>query len=98
MKIIEGRGKLYRADQYICDTRYYLTWKDLPAGVDAFTGRQTVDTMADAEGSLEPDERVFDVGEELQLELDNGARIAVTVTEGDSSDPLSAILVQVSGK
>lgn len=98
MKTIEGRGKLYRAGEHVCDTRYYLTWEDQPVSVDAFTGRQTTEGLMSAEGSLEPDERVFDAGEVLDLELDNGARLVVTITEGDSSDPLAAVLVQVLGK
>ena len=98
MKTIEGSGKLYKGGNYVCATKYYLTWEDAPANVSTFTGRQLVEGLTSAAGSLAPDERIFDVGDELQLELENGAFMNVIVTDGDSSDPLSAILVQVSGK
>ena len=98
MGTIQGRGKLYMAGEYICDTRYYFTWEEQSDTTDAFTGRQTTGGLTGAEGSLEPDKRVFNMGEELDLELDNGARVVVTITEGDSSDPLAAVLVQVSSK
>ena len=98
MKTIEGRGKLYRGGDYVCATRYYLTWDDATDNASTFTGRQIVEGLTNAAGSLAPDERIFDAGDELQLELDNGAHVNVIVTDGDSSDPLSAILVRVSGK
>ena len=94
MRTLEGWGKLSKGGQYICETRYFLMVAQ--DEVEATTNKLTIQGLPETTGTIMPDEDVFRLEEEVELEIEDGTRYLVLVTSDDYPVLNVNVLRQVS--